>query len=183
MPFGGIAVTMQRWEEVYNEIQRKSERIGYNPPTQIGGRGSQVFEFRINKQPVLLLAFRDLARKPDYKLPNDLWAEGLELILTRLDEISKQGKERPQAAAIVTDNIGNAFVVVMMDELIEMYQQKGSFDATDGHRRFTFVVQRDGNKYSLRMPNGQPSKPLTSVNSVESLLLLLKAAKSPRNPR
>src|SRR5438876_1868704 len=76
-----MPIAMQRWEQVYNELQRKAEKLGYRPPTQIGGVGSQVFEFRVGKEATLLLAFRDLARKEDYKVKNRLWAEGLELVL------------------------------------------------------------------------------------------------------
>lgn len=170
---------MQRWERVYVELQRKAEKLGYQPPSQIGSSNSQVFEFRIKGKPVLLLAFRDLARSDDYKLPNRLWAEGLELVLERFEELTRHGQTLPQAAAIVTDNIGDAFVVVMMNELVSLYHEKGAFRERDGHRRFTFTVEREPDGYFLQMPYGQPHVRLSSVNSVDSLLLLLKAAKQP----
>lgn len=171
---------MQRWEKVYNQLQGRAERLGYNPPTQIGGAQSQVFEFKVRGTPVLLLAFRDLARKEDYKVHNRLWAEGLDLVLERYEALEKQGKLLPQAAAIVIDNLGDAFVVVMMNELLDLYRQKGALGAKDGHRRFTFVVQREPEGYFLQMPYGRPPVPLTSVNSIDSLVLLLQTAKSPR---
>lgn len=172
-------MTMQRWEKVYDELQRKAARLGYNPPTQIGAGLSQVFEFKLRGSPVLLLAFRDLGRKQDFKVPNRLWAEGLDLVLERYEELSRKGKTLPQAAAIVIDNIGNAFVVVMMNELLDLYREKGALGTDDGHRRLTFIVQREPDGYYLQMPYGRPPVRLTSVNSVDSLVLLLKAAKSP----
>jgi hypothetical protein len=172
-------MVMQRWEQVYNELQRKAERLGYAPPKQLGSGLSQVFEFRDRSDPVLLLAFRDLARKPDYKVPNRLWAEGLELVLERYTKLAALGKRLPQAAAIVIDNRGDAFVVVMINELLDLYREKGALTTPDGGRRFTFVVECEPDGYYLQMPFGRPSVRLTSVNSVESLVLLLKTAKSP----
>jgi hypothetical protein len=173
-------MAMRRWEEVYSELQTRAEKLGYNPPKQLGSGTSQVFEFKVNGEPVLLLAFRDLARKEDYKVEDRLWAEGLDLVLERYDQLAGQGKSAPRAAAIVIDNIGDAYIVVMMDELLDLYRQKGALRTKDGHRRLTFVVQRDGTHYSLQMPFGRPPVPLTSVNSVDSLVLLLKTAKAPR---
>src|SRR5688572_15580610 len=40
-------MTMQRWEEVYNELQRKSERIGFKPPTRIGGKDRRFSSFAL----------------------------------------------------------------------------------------------------------------------------------------
>jgi hypothetical protein len=172
-------MSMQRWEQVYNDLQRRAERLGYNAPTQIGNSRSQVFEFRIRSQPVLLLAFRDLARKEDYRVHNRLWAEGLDLILQRFDELARQGKPLPQAAAIVIDNLGDSFVVVMMNELLDLYREKGALGLPDGHRRLTFVVQREPDGYYLQMPYGEAAVPLSSVNSIDGLVLLLKAARGP----
>jgi hypothetical protein len=173
-------MTMKRWEEVYSELQRKAERLGYAPPLQIGSANSQTFEFKLRGNPVLLLAFRDLAHKPDYAVDDRLWAEGLDLVLSRYQDLAKQGQRLPQAAAIVIDNIGNSFIVVMMTELLDLYRQKGVPDTPDGSRRFTFVVRREGGSYYLQMPYGRPSVRLTAVNSVEDLVLLLKAAKAPQ---
>lgn len=38
---------MQRWELVYNELQRAAEKLGYAPPKRIGGEQSQVYEFKV----------------------------------------------------------------------------------------------------------------------------------------
>ena len=111
-------MTTKRWEAVYNELQKRAERLGYDPPRQVGSGQSQVFEYRIRKEPVLLLAFRDLARKPDYAAPNRLWAEGLDLVLERYQELLRLDKPIPQAAAVVIDNIGDAYVVVMINETL-----------------------------------------------------------------
>ena len=170
----------KRWEQVYNELQRESERLGYNPPRQIGGPQSQVFEYSSKAGPVLLLAFRDLAQKPDYAAPNTLWAEGLDLVLERFQELARLGKRTPQAAAIVIDNKVGKYVVVMINELIDLYRQKGAPASPDGSRRFTFVVIREEDGYSLQMPFGRQPLALTSVDSVSSLTLLLKASKAPR---
>ena len=170
---------LRRWEEAYNELQRRAEHIGYDPPTQIGSGTSQVFEFRARRRPVLVLAFRDLARKDDYKVKNRLWAEGLDLVLDRFNDLSRQGKPLPRAAAIVVDNKADNFVVVMMDELLNLYQRKGALGIHDGHRRLTFVIEKEDGQYALQMPFGEVATPLTSVNSVDSLVLLLKAAKDP----
>jgi len=67
----------------------------------------------------------------------------------------------------------------MLDELIALYRSKGALSSRDGSRHFTFVVVRDGKKYFLQRPGDLPQIPLTYVNSVESLLLLLKSAKLP----
>ena len=172
-------MTMKRWELVYNELQKKAERLGYDPPRQIGSGQSQVFEYRVNREPVLLLAFRDLARKPDYAVPNRLWAEGLDLVLERYQELQRLGKPMPQAAAVVIDNIGDAYAVVMMNELFDLYQRMGAPAAPDGSRRFTFVVIRDEPGYSLQMPFAETPVKLNAVNTIDDLALLLKAAKQP----
>ena len=99
--------------------------------------------------------------------------------MSNLNELAKQSKPTPRAAAIVVDNQADVFVVVMMDELLELYRRKGALGTKDGHRRLTFVVEKEGNEYFLQMPFGGQSVPLTSVNSVDSLVLLLKAAKAP----
>jgi hypothetical protein len=171
-------MVMQRWEQVYNELERKASRLGYKPPLQLGSGNSQVFEFRRRGEPALLLAFRDLARKEDYKVHNRLWAEGLELVLRRYTELAAAGKPLPQAAAIVIDNLGDSFIVVMMNELLELYRRKGAF-SPDHLRRFTFVIQREPEGYYLQMPYGETPVKLTAVNSVDSLVLLLKAAATP----
>ena len=67
----------------------------------------------------------------------------------------------------------------MLDELITLYRAKGALSSRDGSRHFTFVVVRDGNRYFLQRPGDLPEIPLTDVNSVESLLLLLKTVKQP----
>jgi len=67
----------------------------------------------------------------------------------------------------------------MLDELITLYRAKGALNSRDGSRHFTFVVVRDGKKYFLQRPGDLPQIPLTNVNSVESLLLLLKSLKQP----
>ncbi len=176
--------TVERWQKVYIELQRRSEKIGYKPPKIIGSGKSQVFEYRIGQRPVLLLAFRDLGRKVDYARPNRLWAEGLELILQRYSELERDGiSPLPQAAAIVIDNIGDSYVVVMLDELITLYRAKGALTSRDGSRHFTFVVIRDGKTYFLQRPDDQPPIPLTYVNSIESLFLLLKSLKQPTTRR
>ncbi|MEJ7813410.1 MAG: hypothetical protein WKG32_23585 [Gemmatimonadaceae bacterium] len=172
-------MAMQRWERVYAELQQRSERLGYAPPKQLGGGQSQTFEFKVRGEPVFLLAFRDLARKEDYKVHNRLWAEGLDLVLARYENLKGLGKRLPQAAAIVIDNIGDAYVVVMMDELLRLYHDKRALDRNDGHRRLTFVVQREPDGYYLQMPYGEAPARLTSVNTVDSLVLLLKAANPP----
>lgn len=68
----------------------------------------------------------------------------------------------------------------MINEVLELYRQKGAPDQPDGSRRFTFVVIRDQKGYSLQMPYARPPVRLTSVNSIDDLVLLLKAAKAPR---
>ncbi len=48
---------MKRWEQLYVELERKAEKLGYDPPTQIGSENSQTYEYRVNNKPVLLIAF------------------------------------------------------------------------------------------------------------------------------
>jgi hypothetical protein len=171
-------MAMQKWEKVYNLLQQKSEKLGFDPPEQIGSANSQVFEYSWRGVPVLIIGFRDLGRKPGYSAPNHLWAEGLDLVLNRYKELARSGRTPlPQAAAIVIDNIGDAYIVVMITELLELYRTKGLPTAPDGSRRFTFVVRREPTGYFLKMPYGLSDVPLTSVNKIESLLLLLKGSK------
>src|SRR5438094_1490517 len=101
---------MKRWEQLYVELQRKSERLGYDPPKLIGEGSSQTYEYRFKRKSVLLIAFRDLGLKPGYSTPNRLWAEGLDLVLKRFLEIAKAapGIKLPPAIAIVIDNIGGS---------------------------------------------------------------------------
>src|SRR5437764_8854722 len=117
-------MVMARWEQVYSELQRKAERLGYSPPVQLGSANSQIFEFRIDEKPVLLIAFRDLVRKPDYSMPDRLWAEGLDLVLDRYSELSRAGLKLPPAIAVVIDNIGDSYAVVTMDELLQLYLER-----------------------------------------------------------
>jgi hypothetical protein len=173
-------MTVERWQEVYIELQRRSEKLGYNPPKKIGSGKSQIFEYRIGQRPVLLLAFRDLGQKEDYARPNRLWAEGLELVLQRYNELEREGiAPLPLAAAIVIDNIGDSYVVVMMDKLISLYRSKGASTSRDGSRHVTFVAIRENDRYFLQKPDGHPAIPLTNVNSIDSLFLLLKSLKQP----
>jgi hypothetical protein len=168
---------MKRWEKVYNELQRKSERIGYDPPEQIGSANSQIYEYSWHGRPILIIAFRDLAQKPDYALPNRLWAEGLDLILKHYNKLAREGGQPlPQAVAVVIDNLRDAYIVVMITELLELYRSRRALGATDGRRHFTFVVRREDSNYFLVMPDGYPEMPLSSVNEIDSLLLLLKSA-------
>jgi hypothetical protein len=174
-------MTVQRWETVYNELQRQAEKLGYAPPSQVGAENSQVFEFRVNRKSVLLVAFRDLGRKKDYSAPDRLWAEGLDLVLQRYDELSRQGVDPlPQAIAIVIDNIGESYVVITMDELIKLYKRRMVMPGYEGSRIFTFVVQRTAEGYFLQMPADEPPLPLTHVNSIDSIVLLLKSMKPGR---
>ena len=131
-------------------------------------------EFRIGRSPVLLIAFRDLGRKPDYSTPDRLWAEGLDLVLDRYSELSKTNPKMPPAIAVVIDNIGNSYAVVTMDELVQLYFERRKKPHAPGSRQFTFQVERQDNKYFLVMPEGRPPQPLLNVNSVDSIVLLLK---------
>lgn len=168
---------MPHWLTVYRELQFKSERIGYDPPEQIGSPNSQVFEYSWRGSPVLIIAFRDLAQKPDYALPNRLWAEGLDLVLKRYNDLAHEGREPlPRAAAIVIDNLRGVYIVVMITELLELYRSRRALNATDGGRHFTFVVRCEDSEYFLVMPDDSREMPLTSVNKIDSLLLLLKGA-------
>jgi hypothetical protein len=83
--------TVERWQKVYIELQQRSEKLGCRPPKKIGSGKSQIFEYRIGQRPVLLLAFRDLGRKEDCARLNRLWAEGLELVRQRYNELECDG--------------------------------------------------------------------------------------------
>ena len=140
---------MKRWEQLYVELQRKAERLGYDPPWMLRDLdNSQTYEYRIRRRPVLLIAFRDLGRKPDYARPDRLWAEGLDLVLKRYLEIADTdpGAKLPPAIAIVIDNIGDSYVVVRMNELIELYRARIK-QSQEGGRHFTFVVERRASGY------------------------------------
>jgi hypothetical protein len=168
---------MKRWERVYNELQYKSERMGYDAPERIGSANSQIYEYSWRGTPVLIIAFRDLAQRPDYALPNRLWAEGLDLVLKHYDRRESEGGTLPQAAAIVIDNLRDAYIVVMITELLELYRSRRALDASDGRRHFTFVVRREDSDYFLVMPDSSCEMPLTTVNKIDNLLLLLKSAR------
>jgi hypothetical protein len=165
---------MKRWEQLYVELELKAEKIGYDPPIQIGSDNSQTFEYRFNDKPVLLIAFRDLGLKPGYTRPDRLWAEGLDLILERYLEIIKQTPGQfPPAIAIVIDNIGGSYVIVRMNDLFELYRAR--VKTSGGNRKFTFVVERRDNRYFLVMPHDLPKKPLIQINNMASIISLLKS--------
>lgn len=168
-------MTMKRWEQLYVELQRKAEKLGYDAPSGIGSDNSQTVEYRIGKKPVLLIAYRDLGLKPSYSTPNRLWAEGLDLVLKRYMELAKQSppEKLPRAIAIVVDNIGNSYVVVTMNELFELYIERIK-TSNARSRKFTFVVERRGEKYFLVVPHGHPEVPLLNVSSMDSIVSLLK---------
>lgn len=169
-------MTMKRWEQLYVELQRKAEKLGYDAPSGIGRDNSQTVEYRVGKKPVLLIAFRDLGLKPNYSTPNRLWAEGLDLVLKRYMEFAKQTplEKIPQAIAIVIDNIGDSYVVVTMNELFELYRERIK-TSNSKSRKFTFVVERRDTKYFLVMPEGHPEVPLLNVSSMDSIVSLLKS--------
>jgi hypothetical protein len=168
-----MSMSMKRWEQLYVELERKASKLGYDPPFQIGSDNSQTFEYRINNKPVLLIAFRDLALKPGYARPDRLWAEGLDLVLERyLEIVKKVPAELPAAIAVVIDNIGGSYVIVQMNELIDLYRAR--MKTSTGIRKFTFVVQRRENNYFLVMPYNFPAKPLVHVNNMASVVNLLK---------
>jgi hypothetical protein len=183
---GGISMRqMKRWEELYVELQRKAERLGYDPPMMLGeSDNSQTYEYRIGRKPVLLIAFRDLGRKPDYARPDRLWAEGLDLVLNRYLAIARAapGAELPPAIAIVIDNIGESYVVVPMNELIELYRARMKQPQGRG-RHFTFVVEHRAGGYFLVMPDDRPNVPLTHVDSMKSVVDLLKELKAQHTAR
>ena len=168
-------MTMKRWEQLYVELQRKAEKLGYDVPMTIGSDNSQTFEYRIKKKPVLLIAFRDLGLKPKYSSPNRLWSEGLDLVLKRYIELAKQTplEKLPPAIAIVVDNIGDSYVVVTMNELFELYRERIKSSISKS-RKFTFVVERRDMKYYLVMPEGLPEVPLLNVSRMDSIVVLLK---------
>jgi hypothetical protein len=169
-------MSMKRWEQLYVELERKAEKLGYDPPTQIGSDNSQTFEYRINNKPVLLIAFRDLGLKPGYTRPDRLWAEGLDLVLERYLEIVKQTPAKlPPAIAVVIDNIAGSYVIVPMNELIELYRVRMKNSYSRGNRKLTFVVERSDDSYFLVMPHNFPAKPLINVNNMTSVVELLKS--------
>ncbi|SRR6266571_492318 len=113
---------MARWEAVYSDLQRKAEQLGYSPPVQLGSSNSQTFEFRTRGRPVLLIAFRDLGRKPDYSMPNRLW-RGSTWFWIATRNCQRRVRRRP-AIAVVIDNIGDSYAVVTMDELLQLYLER-----------------------------------------------------------
>lgn len=171
-------MTQARWEQLYDELQRKADRIGYKPPRDLGQRNSQSFEFKWKGRPVLLIAFRDLAQDPNYAVPDRLWAEGLDLIEHRYAELAAAapGGSLPAAIALVIDNLRNAYIVVTLNELLELRRERARNDPNAGDR-LTFVVLYRPEGYLLRMPAGGDPVPLTEVNSIESIVLLLKTLK------
>jgi hypothetical protein len=173
-------MTMKRWEQLYVELQLKSEKLGYDPPTQIGSGNSQVFEFRVGKAPVLLITFRDLGLKPDYAVPNRLWAEGLELVIKRYQELAGRipAASLPAAIAIVIDNIGDAYIVIDVSDLLALYVERKRRGRPTEARFLTFNVERRGSKYFLLMPEGQPDLELVHVNSMTPVVDLLKKVRT-----
>ncbi len=167
---------MKRWEQLDVELQRKAEKLGYDAPRQIGGDASQTFEYQRNRQPVLLVAFRDVGLKPDYARPDRLWVEGLDLVMKRLVEI---GNLRPQEAlppaiAIVIDNIGDSYVLVTLSDLFEIYRARMNEPHAKGSRQFTFAVERRSAGYFLVTPGDEPNAPLLNVGSMAPVVALLK---------
>ena len=171
-----LNVTMKRWEQLYVELQRKTEKFGYDPPHRIGGDLSQTFEYRRKRKPVLLIAFRDVGLKPDYVRPNRLWVEGLDLVMTRLVEIGRErpAEPLPPAIAIVIDNIGDSYVVVTLTELFDVYWERVEHPRMQGSRQFTFAVERRESGYYLVAPGNEPNVPLLNVGSMDPIVALLK---------
>lgn len=158
------------------ELQQKAERLGYDPPSQIGSGNSQTYEFRVKKHPVLLLAFRDLGLKPGYATPNRLWAEGLDLVLNRYQTLAAATPKvtLPQAIALVIDNIGGHYVIVSMNELLELYLERRKTPKAEGSRQLTFMIERRDSSYCLLMPNDIPPVALVHVDSMDPIVQLLK---------
>ncbi len=173
-------MVMKRWEQLYVELQRKAEKLGYGPPRQVGSDTSQTFEFRINRKPVMLIAFRDLGLKPGYARPNRLWAEGLDLVLKRYLEIGKTtpDAELPTAIAIVIDNIGDSYIVVLIDDLLRLYRERIKRRHVAKGRHLTFVVERRDEEYYLVMPEESPPVPLLNVDSMNAVVELLRSLRT-----
>jgi hypothetical protein len=168
---------MKRWEQLYVELQRKAERLGYLPPLQLGTANSQTYEFQIGNRPALLVAFRDVGLKRNYSRPDRPWVEGLDLVLDRYAKLAEENPRGPlpPAVAIVIDNIGGAYVVVRLNDLLDLYRHRIRSNLDPKSRKFTFVLIRRQDGYSLQMPHDKSEMPLTIVNSMESVVSLLKS--------
>jgi hypothetical protein len=82
--------------------------------------------------------------------------------------------ELPPAIAVVIDNIHDSYLVVTIDELLRLYWERLKKPHLKGSRQFTFQVEWRAGGYSLVMPGNRPNIPLTHVNSIQSVVLLLK---------
>jgi hypothetical protein len=160
-------------------MQQKAERLGYFPPLQLGTANSQTYEFQIGTRPVLLVAFRDVGLKRNYSRPDRPWVEGLDLVLDRYAKLADEnpGGPLPAAIAVVIDNIGGAYVVVRLNNLIDLYLHRIRSNPDPESRKFTFVLIRRPEGYFLQMPRDTSEVPLTTVNSLESVVSLLKSVR------
>lgn len=168
---------VKRGDQLYVELQQKAERLGYFPPLQLGATNSQSYEFQMGNRPVLLVAFRDVGLKRNYSRPDRLWVEGLDLVLDRYAKIAEEnpGGPLPPAIAVVIDNIGGAYVVVRLNDLLDLYLHRIRSNPNPESRKFTFVLIRRPDGYFLQMPRDKSEVPLTTVNSLQSVVSFLKS--------
>ena len=105
--------------------------------------------------------------------PDRPWVEGLDLVLDRYARLAEENPHGslPPAVAIVIDNIGQAYVVVPLNDLLDLYLHRIRSNLNPKSRKFTFVLIRGQDGYSLQMPHDKSEVPLTTVNSLERLSL------------
>jgi hypothetical protein len=169
---------MKRWKQIYLELKQKADELGYSAPVPLGSGNSQSYEFQIDNQPALLVAFRDVGLKPNYSKPDRLWVEGLDLVLDRYTytTLAKDKRARTLPSfAIVSDNIRNAYVVVSLNNLFELYLHRIHSNPDPNSRKFTFVVIHRQQGYLLQMPREKSEVALTTVNSLATVVSQLKS--------
>jgi hypothetical protein len=170
---------MKKSDQLYIELQQRAERLGYFPPLQLGKGNSQTYEFQLGNRAILLIAFRDVGLKLNYSRPDRLWVEGLDIALDRYAKLSQQnaGEPLPPAVAVVTDNIGEAYVVVRLNDLFDLYLYRIRNNLDPESRKFTFVLIRRSKEYFLQMPRGEPEVRLSTVNSMRSIITVLQRSR------
>ena len=129
---------------------------------------------------MLLVAFRDVGLKRNYSRPDRLWVEGLDLVLDRYAKLSQEntGEPLPMAIAVVSDSIGDAYIVVRLNDLLDLYVYRIRNNSDPDSRKFTFVVIRRSKEYFLQMPRGESEIPLRTVNSLQSIIRHLELSRS-----
>lgn len=160
-------------DQIHKSLRHAAVAKGYTTFPRLGGPQSQTFEFQKGGVARAIVAYRDVGKKTHYATPTRLWIEGLDLVLRRYSQLQGSVKVLPPAFAIVVDNIRNAYLVVPIQELLQLYLKRVRKPHPEDSRQFTFTIEARSAGYFLVMPDGLPARPIPDVNSLAPVLAVL----------